>query len=213
MMTNRGLLIASGALLLFLANGALADVLDPVLCSEAAGGATTTVGLTNNQKSKFNLTGGGCVARIDNINIYVASDGEAFFDPFKTGFDTSDGVIVPKTWTLVAGTGKGWKMVKSPFGVFSQAWVFPETLPGKAEPAIAFTKPSKFPKPSLGLYTIKESASRGATSDLARVENIGNKGQVTFQSLPEGGIPLELALGPCSVLLCGILLRKRLVLS
>jgi hypothetical protein len=30
---------------------------------------------------------------------------------------------------------------------------------------------------------------------------------------PEGGVPLELALGPCGVLLCGILLRKRLVLN
>jgi hypothetical protein len=30
---------------------------------------------------------------------------------------------------------------------------------------------------------------------------------------PESGVPFELALGPCGVLLCGILLRKRLLLN
>ena len=69
----------------------------PTLCVEGVGtGCTVTFNVLATNGTLLNLT--------------LATDEEAFFDPFKAGFDTSDGfkVSVPEPGSLALLTCGGW---------------------------------------------------------------------------------------------------------
>jgi len=68
----------------------------------------------------------GCVAVVYHgvsANVTVASDGEATFDPFGAGYDTSDGIDFSGYTSIFAYTGKpGWTQLAT------GQWVLPANL-------------------------------------------------------------------------------------
>lgn len=212
-------MIASSLLALVFGGQGLAAT---ILCAEAAGGsAPATPGLSAAQIAGLrNNTGGGCVARIANTSIYVASDAEIFFDPFGSGMDTSDGIVVPANYAFMGGNG--WVKLASSLAVFpnSQTWVLPGNLTGigcgsenetTCEPTITFRNPLPFRAGVLDTYIINETGG-SPVSDRVVLTNMGGAGIVTFRSdsSPE----------PASALLMGMALlailgfsRKRFLSS
>jgi hypothetical protein len=105
----------------------------------------------------------------------VASDGEAHFDPFGAGFDTSDGINfsgVPFVWNQWhAGT---WTSLGN------QTWVLPASIPGcgaenepTCEPVGAFWSPNAWNPAAIGTYLILESP--GDTGTLHGTANISDE--------------------------------------
>lgn len=70
----------------------------------------------------------GCVATVYygvSYNVTVASDGEAYFDPFGAGYDISDGINFSGYTSLFAYQGPpGWTQLAN------GAWVLPANLTG-----------------------------------------------------------------------------------
>jgi hypothetical protein len=207
---NRSVPIASALLFagLFLnSRPAIADTLPGTLCTEDAGSGCMT-------DISIGLATGA------TLTITVASDGEAGFDPFGFGADTSDGIEFVGT-TVTNQSKNGWVPVGSTTGTTS-TWVLPANLTGigcgsenepTCEPLGVFLLGQKLAagfQNTTRFYYMNEAG--GGFSDVITVGNdptTGN-GLVTFQSdpVPEPSTTL-LFLGGAAVLWGGRRLRTR----
>ena len=139
-------LVASAAVVAGMVAGSAAKAQAPIILgTEDANGTNGFVG--NLLASSFPTT-----------SYLVASDGEANFDPFGFGADTSDGINfsgVPFVWNQWhAGT---WT------NIGFQTWVLPASIPGcgsenntTCEPAGHFWSPTPWNPLAIGTYLILE---------------------------------------------------------
>src|SRR5262249_31244552 len=134
---------------------------------------------------------GGFVGGIPGANIIVASDGEASFDPFGRGIDTSDGIQFGTLgWTFTGQTGWVGDGV---------TWVLPADLTSigcgvENEPTCEplgqwFLAGGVFANP--GVFTIL--SAEGTVSDTIILANVDGGALVSFTSDP-GPVPLPAAL-------------------
>ncbi len=190
-----------------------------VLFFATAGYADTTVCVET--------SGGGCVADLLNgafagFAVNVASDGEASFDPFGAGFDTSDGIqfvgfasIQGQPWVSYGSTA--WLPVADPNGGVPQTWVLPADLSSigcgvenftTCEPVGAWYQPGFFWNVPANTYVILDPD--GNWSDTITLGNFGPNGNaaITFASdpVPEPGSLLLLGSGLIGV--AGTIRRK-----
>jgi len=130
----------------------------------------------------------------------VASDGEAPFDPYSAGYDTSDGLnfsTVGFSWFQASDST--WNSAGF------QTWVLPaSTVPCGSEnepvcePIGHFFSATSWNAGALGTYTILES--NGLVSDIITLYNDSNGANVTFQSDPLASSVPE----PCTMSLLGV---------
>jgi hypothetical protein len=141
-------------------------------------------------------SGGGFVGNLLEQNFpgtsyLVASDGEASFDPFGAGFDTSDGINfsgVPFVWDQAADS------IWTSLG--NQTWVLPANLSGigcgvengtTCEPTGHFISPSAWNPLALGQYLILEAD--GSVSDrIVLSNNADGTADLKFYSDPNPGV-------------------------
>jgi hypothetical protein len=141
----------------------------------------------------------GCVAPIPGTGILVASDGEQHpFDPFHTGYDTSDGI------NLTAYKGM---YTVDPNGVWinplADIWVLPESAPFQKTLTVYFSKNLLVED----VFKILDSNQQG--SDSIDLEEIQGKTVLTFVSdteIPEPGTLLMMGTGLIGVV--GVVRRR-----
>ena len=159
----------------------------------------------------------GCVAQIPTSAppLFVASDGEAAFDPFGFGADTSDGIQLNSNWKPLNNNGAFnagfWTQIPGTF-----TWVLPATIPNcgsenepTCEPVATWFFPgAKWVPGTPSVLQMLEV--NGTISDVIDVNNFGPGGsaEITFISnVPEPASLLLLGSGLLS--LVGVA-RKRM---
>jgi hypothetical protein len=125
--------------------------------------------------------------------IMVASDGEASFDPFGAGYDTSDAIQLNSSWApdpaYAAAFGKdGWVQLPGTF-----TWVLPACNSTGCENANIYEPIGKWDYLggggwAPGTLSVRMLESDGSFSDMVTVANdgVGGAATITFQS---GGVP------------------------
>lgn len=149
----------------------------------------------------------GCVTAIGavvgglQVGISVGSDGEAAWDPFGAGYDTSDGISFNIGNIFTPDNSNGafnpgfWTQINSTqYGPYT--WVLPASTPcgnenePACEPVAYFTAPGRAFTFGLGSYTMYEST--GGWSDTITLSNGGPGGiaEIAFSSdpAPEPGV-------------------------
>jgi hypothetical protein len=155
----------------------------------------------------------------------VASDGEAPFDPFGAGFDTSDGLnfsAVGFVWNQAAGS------IWTPLG--NQTWVLPADLTGigcgaenetHCEPVGHFISPAGWTAGSIGTWVIADWAGdtdfvgRPGWSDVITTWNDANgNANLTFasDSIPEASTWAMLLVGFAGLGFAGYRAKAKLAL-
>jgi hypothetical protein len=114
----------------------------------------------------------------------VASDGEYYFDPFKAGYDTSDGINF-------SGVGFTWYQSKGGLwnSLGNQTWVLPANLTSigcgvenatTCEPVGSFWSPSPWVPAAIGKYVLLEQG--GGVSDVITTFNSARGAELRFYS-------------------------------
>ena len=144
----------------------------------------------------------GCVTNLPSpVQAWVASDGEAPFDPWGFGAPTSDGVSLSTGFTWLPDTrfvgmdGNYWVQCPGCTGPNPNTWILPAGL--ATEPAGAWYAPSttiSCPE----LFLIKEAT--GGYSDVITIANTGPGGSTEIVMQSDGAVPLP---EPSSLLLLG----------
>jgi hypothetical protein len=137
----------------------------------------------------FNETDTGFVGAIPTSApaITIASDGEAAFDPFGAGFDTSDGIQLNSNWQW-AGTPNAWRQLAGTF-----TWVLPASTScgGENEPRCENVGSWLFPRTSWQDITPQAVVllePDGRWSDTISMSNTAAGAMITFVSDP-GAVP------------------------
>jgi hypothetical protein len=134
---------------------------------------------------------------VAGTTITVASDGEAVFDPFGFGADTSDGVQLDSNWVAQKGA---WQNVWVNIG--NNTWVLPACVGGVCENNRVFEPPATWVS-ATGQFNVPffqwsmNEAGSGKVSDLITIGNFANGGSfVKFMSdVPEPASWTMLILG------------------
>jgi len=158
---------------------------------------------------------GGCVQElpVGGTTVTVASDGEAPFDPFGAGYDTSDGIQLDAQW--VPKKTIGWNQLPN-----SNTWVLPacdgsgSCENGKVdEPIGEWRVPDQALSVNLAIFKIREAD--GSLSDVIKMFNSNGGVDVTFDSSPGGAVPevSTWALMLLGVGVTGAMLRRRTALA
>jgi len=153
----------------------------------------------------------GLVSDFLGTGYLVASDGEASFDPFGAGYDTSDGINFSAiTFPWYQASDSHWTSLGN------QIWVLPADLSAigcgvetgtSCEPVGHFYSPSGWVPSVLGWYTILDP--NGAVSDRIYLYNDpSSQANVQFYSdpVPEPG---TIAIFVMGLLALGLMLGKR----
>ncbi|MDB5479998.1 MAG: hypothetical protein JWO83_1051 [Caulobacteraceae bacterium] len=125
--------------------------------------------------------------------IMVASDGEASFDPFGAGYDTSDAIQLNSSWAPDPAYAKafgadGWVQIPGTY-----TWVLPACNSTGCENANIYEPIAKWDFLggggwAPGTLSVRMLESDGSFSDMVTVANdgVGGAATITFQS---GGVP------------------------
>lgn len=190
-----------------------AAVATVALLAGAAGASAKTIpSLSPTGPASFNLCSedpvGGCVIAlpVGGTSITVASDGEAPFDPFGYGKDTSDGIQLDSIW--VGLQTNGWNQIAG-----TNTWVLPACdANGKcenaniSEPVGVWDAPGATWNRSAWFYIYEAD---GTISDSIHVGNFGAGGSaaISFNSaVPE---PAAWAMMLAGFGLAGAAVRRR----
>jgi opacity protein-like surface antigen len=162
-----------------LACGALATGL-----AAAAAAAASADNVIGTEDSTTGFVGNFLESAFPGTQSIVASDGEASFDPFGAGYDTSDGLnfsAVGFTWTQAADST--WN------DLGNQTWVLPAVIPGcgaenstTCEPVGHFISSATWSPGAIGTWLIYESD--GSLSDRIVTFNTVNGAELKFYSDP-----------------------------
>jgi hypothetical protein len=121
----------------------------------------------------------------------VGSDGEAHYDPFGFGADTSDGLnfsTVPHDWSLV-NTTSGWVPVPG----LDKTWVLPADLTSigcgvennvTCEPIGDFVSPDPWVSTAIGNWVILEGPNGGISDVIKTFNNSSGQAELWFSSDP-----------------------------
>ena len=153
----------------------------------------------------------GCVVNLPSpALVYVASDGEAGFDPWGFGADTSDGVSFNTFFTWLPDTrfpgmnGNYWVPCPGCTAPNGNTWILPANLGNcgaenepTCEPKGAWYVPGGTIS-SPELFLISEAG--GGTSDVITISNTGPNGNVELVMWSDAGTNLP---EPSSLLLLG----------
>lgn len=182
-----------------------AGALAVTLAGAAAANAYTVIGT----EGPNGFVGNFLESAFPGTQYIVASDGEASFDPFGAGYDTSDGLnlsAVGFTWTQAGDSS--WN------DLGNQTWVLPAVIPGcgaenetTCEPRGHFISPSAWNPAAVGRWALIEPD--GTLSDLIVTYNDANGANLLFYSdpsIPEPSTWAVLLLGTFGV---GAALRRR----
>ena len=152
-----------------------------------------------------------------------ASDGEATFDPFGAGYDTSDGIILGPTWLPSPGQSQPgaftpgyWTQITGTYngGTYPNTWVLPACNPTGCEnaniyePIGVWYEPGYFWNTS-GKYLLLESG--GGLSETITIGNFGPGGDaaISFNSnAPEASTWVMMLLGFAGLGFAGYRARK-----
>jgi hypothetical protein len=128
---------------------------------------------------------------IPGSSIVVASDGEAAFDPFGFGADTSDGIQLTSAWTPVTSTGSFgaglWQEIPG-----TNTWVLPAVITGCGSENEPTCEPvGEWFAPGFhwgeGNESLQILDADGVTlSDLVIIGNTADGATITFASDPIG---------------------------
>ena len=139
------------------------------LAGAAAANAYTVIG---QETDSGGFVGNLLEANFPGTKYLVASDGEASFDPFGAGYDTSDGLNL-------SGVGYQWDQVGNAWtSLGNQTWVIPANLDSigcgvenstTCEPIGSFISPSAWNPAAIGTFVILESD--GSISDVIKTYN------------------------------------------
>lgn len=159
------------------------------LAGAAAANATTYVLGTEDNVTGF--VGNLLENNFPGSKYLVASDGEASFDPFGAGYDTSDGINF-------SGVGYVWNQAadSSWNSLGNQTWVLPADLSAygcgvenstSCEPTGHFISPSAWNDAAIGTFLIYEAD--GSLSDrLITYNDDGGNANLLFYSDPNPGV-------------------------
>jgi hypothetical protein len=149
----------------------------------------------------------GCVQQlpVTGTTITVASDGEAPFDPFGAGYDTSDGVQLDGNWTAVGGWTKVWQ------NIGNNTWVLPACVDGSCEngevrePRATWVATGSF-STDFFQWSILEAGGK-QVSDLVTIGNNAQGAYISFASnVPEPAAWATMILGLGAL---GFIARRR----
>ena len=159
--------------------------------------ATAAVGLSSHAMAQaFGYTtvsetaSGGYVGAIPTSSpaLMVASDGEASFDPFGAGYDTSDGIQLNSNWAPDPAYAAAFKVWTQLPGTFT--WVLPSCVNGVCENGNVYEPVAKWDYTpgagwNAGTTGLQILEADGTLSDLVTIANDGVNGvgaTITFNS-------------------------------
>jgi hypothetical protein len=158
--------------------------------SAGLGAAASATVITTFPVQTVAETASGFTGVIPGTTINVASDGEASFDPFGFGADTSDGIQLTSSWQPVTATGAFaagfWQEIPG-----TNTWVLPATTPCGTENEPSCEPVAEWFFPGFhwgeGNASLRILDSDGVTlSDLVTIGNTADGATITFASDPIG---------------------------